>query len=165
MTSVLHTARPMAPALGRAAAVAALCSAAVHLLLLDSSSLGSLVMLGMAAACLPCAWHLWRHPVAGVWGFTALVDTAMLVLHLQMQGGPVMDMPGMHSGPPPVTWLAVALVGLQLGLAGAAVLGARVPGVVGGHRAGVAARLMGGSSRGPHTPRARRAGPAEMERR
>ena len=64
------------------------------------SPLGSLVMVVMAAVSLPCAWHLWRHPTASVWRFTALVDAAMLVLHLQMLGGSSAHdhMPGMSHG-------------------------------------------------------------------
>jgi hypothetical protein len=121
--AVLVAARPGALALGRAAAGLALASAAVHLLLLDAASLGSLVMVGMAAACLPCAWHLWRAPSAAVWGITAAVDATMLVLHLQMLSGPSSHA-GMHSASAPTSlmWLGLALVGGQLALAGAAAL-------------------------------------------
>jgi len=45
---------------------------------------------------------LWQNPTGSVWRFTALVDAAMLVLHLQMLSEPAMDMPGMHSGTPPL---------------------------------------------------------------
>ena len=61
-----------------------LASALVHLLLLDASSLGALMMSVMAVACLPCAWHLWRSPSGGVWAVAAAVDAAMLLLHAQM---------------------------------------------------------------------------------
>jgi hypothetical protein len=70
--------------LGRAAAVLALVSAVVHLLLVDLSTLGSLAMLGMALACLPCAWHLWTARTGRVWALTAAADAAMLLLHVQM---------------------------------------------------------------------------------
>ncbi|MCZ2817926.1 hypothetical protein [Modestobacter sp. VKM Ac-2984] len=118
MTAAVLTTRPRALALGRVAAGLALASALVHLLLLDSS-LGSVAMLGMAAACLPCAWHLWRNPTGPVWRFTALVDAAMLVLHAQMLG----ESSGHahHGGASPsLMWLGLALVGGQLALAGAA---------------------------------------------
>lgn len=78
----------------------ALASAAVHLPLLYASSFDSLVMLLMAAACLPCAWHLWRSPSASVWRFTAVADAAMLALHLQMPGGSGHEMAGMDPGGP-----------------------------------------------------------------
>jgi hypothetical protein len=119
VTTALIAIRPGALALGRVAAALALASALVHLLLLDAASLGSLVMVLMAAACLPCAWHLWRSPSASVWGFTALVDGAMLVLHAQMLSAPSMDMPGMsHAGSAGgLMWLGLALVGSQLALA------------------------------------------------
>lgn len=83
VTMVVVATRPRAMALGRVAAVLALGSAAVHLLLLDAS-LGSVVMVGMAA-CLPCAWHLWRSPTGSVWRLTAGVDAAMLVRHAQLR--------------------------------------------------------------------------------
>jgi hypothetical protein len=104
-----------APALGRVAAVLALGSAVVHLLLVDAAALGSLVMVGMAAACLPCAWRLWRAPTAAVWGMTAALDAAMLGLHAQMLGTE-------HHHGPPAMWLGLALVAAQLALAGAAAL-------------------------------------------
>ena len=44
--------------LGRVARGLAVGSAAVHLLQVDATSLGSVAMVGMALACLPCAWHL-----------------------------------------------------------------------------------------------------------
>jgi hypothetical protein len=124
VTTALVATRPGALALGRVAAVLALASALVHLLLLDTSSLDSLVMVLMAAACLPCAWHLWRSPSASVWRFTALVDGAMLVLHAQMLSAPSMDMPGMSHGGPAggLMWLGLGLVGAQLALAGTAAL-------------------------------------------
>ena len=120
MTASAIAVRTGALALGRTAAVLALCSALVHLLLLDAGSLGSVVMVGMAAACLPCAWHLWRSPTGSVWRVTAGVDAAMLVLHVQLLGaGEHMH----HTGAPsPLMWLGLALVSGQLVLAGAAAL-------------------------------------------
>ena len=74
----------------------------------------------MAAACLPCAWHLWRSPTAAVWRVTAMVDAAMLVLHAQMLGTPERTMPAMAhgSGPAGLMWLGLGLVTAQLALAG-----------------------------------------------
>jgi hypothetical protein len=121
-TAVLS--RPRAPALGRVAAALALASAAVHLALLDATSLGSLLMVAMAAVCLPCAWHLWRSPTAPVWGMTAAVDGVMLVVHAQMLGGASTGMAGMHhpAAPSPLMWLGLGLVVSQLALAGTAAL-------------------------------------------
>jgi hypothetical protein len=112
--------RPRAPALARVAAGLALASAAVHLLLLDAGSLGSVAMLAMAAACLPCAWQLWRSPTGPVWRMTAMVDAAMLVLHAQLLGTP--EMAGMHhdASPGGLMWLGLGLVSAQLALAGLA---------------------------------------------
>jgi hypothetical protein len=112
--------------LGRAAAVLALASAAVHLLLFDATSTGSLAMAGMALACLPCAWHLWRAPTPGVWGMTAAVDTGMALVHSQMLSGALDHaMPGMTTMQPAdigVMWLGLGLVCAQLALAGVATL-------------------------------------------
>jgi hypothetical protein len=123
MTTAVVATRPGALALGRVAAGLALSSALVHLLLVDGS-LGSAAMVLMAAACLPCAWHLWRSPTGSVWRVTALVDAAMLVLHAQLLGGSPDHPAGMSHGTAVsgLMWLGLALVSGQLVLAGAAAL-------------------------------------------
>ncbi|WP_147263007.1 hypothetical protein [Geodermatophilus sp. TF02-6] len=68
-------------AAGRVAAALALGSAAVHVASLHAASLGSLAAAGMALACLPCAWHLWRAPSRSVWATTVLLDLGMLAVH------------------------------------------------------------------------------------
>src|SRR5436305_11121013 len=111
---------PRAAVLGKVAAVVGLASAAVHLLLLDAASLGSLVMVGMALVCLPCAWHLWRRPTLAVWGTTATIDAAMLLTHAQLLTGG-----GMHHAHGPAAtlmWTGLAAVTSQPVLAGAAAL-------------------------------------------
>ncbi|MCO7221569.1 hypothetical protein [Klenkia sp. PcliD-1-E] len=115
MTTALP-ARPRAPALGRAAAVLALASAAVHLVLAASGELSAVAMAAMALVCLPCAVHLWRAPTASVWGLTALVDLGMLALHAPMLTGH-----GMHHGAG-AGHVALGLVGAQLVLAAVALL-------------------------------------------
>ena len=103
--------------LARAAAVLALASAGVHLLLVSSSSLGTAVMAAMAIACLPCAWHLWRSPSGAVWAMTALVDAGMLALHAPTAATPI------HHGTGPahsLMWLGVGLIAAQLTLAAVA---------------------------------------------
>jgi hypothetical protein len=124
VTTAVVAVRPRALVLGRGAAALALASAAVHLLLLDAGSLGSVAMVLMAAACLPCAWHLWRSPTGSVWRATAMVDAAMLVLHAQMLGTTEGTMPGMAhpGGPGGLMWLGLGLVTAQLALAGLAAL-------------------------------------------
>jgi hypothetical protein len=105
-----------APALGRAAAVLALGSAVLHLVLAVSGELSALAMAAMALVCVPCAAHLWRAPTASVWGLTALVDLGMLALH-----APMVIEPGMHhgsaAGAGTVGVLALVLVVGQLALA------------------------------------------------
>jgi hypothetical protein len=120
-TAVVPPARALT--LGRAAALVAVASAAVHLALLDPSSLTSLLMVAMAAVCLPCAWHQWRSPTPAVWRATATVDAVMLVAHVQMLGGGGAGAHAhLHTGPSPLMWLGLGLVGGQLALAGAALL-------------------------------------------
>jgi hypothetical protein len=120
---LLACARPVrAAGLGRAAAGLALVTVVVHALVLDLGSLASLVMVGTAVACLPCAWHLWRRPTAAVWGMTAAVDGAMLLLHTQMlatAGGHTMHHETATTG---LMWLGLGLVASSLGLSGAAAL-------------------------------------------
>jgi hypothetical protein len=105
---------------GRAAAGLAVASAAVHLLQVDGTALGSLLMAAMALACLPCAWHLWRAPTRSVWGLTAAADAGMLLLHATLMAG-AHGMHHAHTGSSPM-WLGTALVGVQLALAGIAAL-------------------------------------------
>jgi hypothetical protein len=120
---LLPVARPVrATALGRAAAALALVMVVVHALVLDPGSLASLVMVGMAVACLPCAWHLWRRPTTAVWAMTAAVDGAMLLVHTQMlasAGGHTMHHGTGTSG---LMWLGLGLVLTQLCLSGVAAL-------------------------------------------
>ncbi|MGY1641819.1 hypothetical protein ACI782_11890 [Geodermatophilus sp. SYSU D00703] len=96
---------------GRAAALLALTSAAVHLAGLDAASLTSLAAAGMGLACLPCAWHLWRSPTPAVWGTTVLLDLGMLAVHAPPAG----HVHGAGGMPWPVLWLVGG--SLLLGLA------------------------------------------------
>ena len=108
---------------GRVAAVLALASAGVHATAVDTGSLTSLAMAGMALACLPCAWHLWRCPTGAVWGMTAALDAAMLGVHAQMLAGASAG--HVHAGgstPGTVMWLGLGLVAAQLLLAGTTAL-------------------------------------------
>jgi hypothetical protein len=112
--------------LGRVVAVLALGSALVHLLLVDPSTLGSLAMLGMALACLPCAWHLWTGPTGRVWALTATADAAMLALHAQMlepQSGH-QHMAAMTHQATGLVAVGLVLVAGQLALAGVSALAA-----------------------------------------
>lgn len=124
MTTLARPAALPAPAtpvrlLGRGAALLALGSAAVHLLLVDTGSLGSLAMVGMALVCLPCAWHLWRSPTGSTWAATAGLDAAMLVLHAQMLA-PAAGHAHDHGSPSALMWLGLGLVAAQLALASVA---------------------------------------------
>jgi len=114
--AALSTRSAPARPLGRAAALLALGSAVVHLLLVDAGTLGSLAMLGMALVCLPCAWHLWRSPTGSTWTATAGLDAAMLVLHAQLLA-PAAGHGHAADSAPALMWLGLGLVAAQLALA------------------------------------------------
>jgi hypothetical protein len=126
VTTVVPLPARVRPGPGRAAAALALASAAVHLLVLDETALGSLVMAAMALACLPCAWHLWRGPTLATWGMTAALDAGMLALHAQLMTAPSH---GHQTGQSPgwLMWLGACLLALQLAAAGLAARRARRP--------------------------------------
>jgi hypothetical protein len=111
--------------LGRIAAVVALASAVVHVLSVTTSSLGSLAMAGMALACLPCAWHLWRAPTVSVWALTALLDLGMVALHAPMgvtASGHIHGVAAGHVHGARPMWLALALVAGSLVLSTVAMI-------------------------------------------
>jgi hypothetical protein len=115
MTTAVVGARPRVLALGRAAALLALGSAAVHVLQVSGSSLGSLLMAAMALTCLPCGWHLWRSPSASVWRVTVAVDVGMLLGHGTLIAGSPHAMH--HGGTTGLMELGIWLVVGQLALA------------------------------------------------
>ena len=105
------------PGLARAAAVLGATSAALHLLLLDPTSLASLVPLVVGLGCLPCSARLWRSPTRSAWGLAAALDATMLAVHLTAQAGPH----AAHTAAPAaMAHTALAVVVGQLLLAGAA---------------------------------------------
>ncbi|WP_133379180.1 hypothetical protein [Klenkia marina] len=121
--------RSGAAALGRVAAVLALASAGLHVVLAASGGLAAVAMAAMALVCLPCAAHLWRGPSASVWALTALVDLGMLAVHAPMVAGDGMHrMHDDHTAGGAAVVALVLVVG-QLALAAsvglAAVLGRR----------------------------------------
>ncbi|MGY1692817.1 hypothetical protein [Geodermatophilus sp. SYSU D01105] len=120
MTTVVVPGRPRStswagagPA-GRGAALLALASAAVHLTGVSTASLSSLAMAGMALACLPCAWHLWRAPSPAVWATTVGLDLGMLAVHAPAASG---DGGHAHGAALPAAGLWLVGASLLLGLA------------------------------------------------
>ncbi|MGY1624059.1 hypothetical protein ACI789_17820 [Geodermatophilus sp. SYSU D00965] len=99
---------------GRGAALLALGSAVVHLAGVSAASLTALATAGLGLACLPCAWHLWRSPSAGVWGTTVALDLGMLAVHAPPAGH-------VHGGGAGMPLAGLWLVGASL-LLGLAVL-------------------------------------------
>ncbi|MGJ9371789.1 hypothetical protein [Nesterenkonia sp. CF4.4] len=76
----------MTLAIRRTAALGAAASGLLHLILLGHGHhLGSaLAMAGMAIICLPCAGHLWRKAGRRSWTTIAVMNAAMLGVHLWM---------------------------------------------------------------------------------
>lgn len=70
----------------RACAVLAACSAALHGVLLGHAANPAMMaaMVAMMLACLFCARDLWRRGSLGVWCAVALMNLAMIALHLPM---------------------------------------------------------------------------------
>jgi hypothetical protein len=70
----------------RACAVLAVCSAALHGILLGHAANPAMMaaMVAMMLACLFCARDLWRRGSLGVWCAVALMNLAMIALHLPM---------------------------------------------------------------------------------
>lgn len=71
----------------RACAIGAVCSAAVHGLMLGSivSPVGLLVI-AMIAACLYCAKDLWSVGSTRAWCLVAVMNLAMVAVHLSIPG-------------------------------------------------------------------------------
>jgi hypothetical protein len=70
----------------RACAGLAACSAALHGVLLGHAANPAMMatMVAMIIACLFCARDLWRRGAPGVWCAVALMNLAMIALHLPM---------------------------------------------------------------------------------
>ncbi|MGY1593470.1 hypothetical protein ACI79D_15975 [Geodermatophilus sp. SYSU D00708] len=106
-----------------------MASAAVHVLALATggtpSSVQVVVLLGMGAACLPCAVHLALLPCRRAWLQTAVVSAAMLGAHPLVPAGHH----GAGHGSVGVALVVVPAAGLALA-AWALVLGPRARRVV-----------------------------------
>lgn len=71
--------------LRRTAAVLAGVSALLHLLMIGHGSTpAGLLMVGMAALCLPCAVHLWRRATIRAWAAVGIMNVGMLLVHAGM---------------------------------------------------------------------------------
>lgn len=73
----------------RTAAAGAAVSGLLHLLMLGHGDHGGhlggvLLMSAMAIVCLPCAGHLWRAASQRTWTVIAVMNTAMLAVHIWM---------------------------------------------------------------------------------
>lgn len=73
----------------RAAAVTALVSAALHLVMIGHAGpFWSAVMVAMALACVPCAVHLWRREAILSWRLIGLMNGIMVAVHLILLADP-----------------------------------------------------------------------------
>jgi hypothetical protein len=75
---------------GRWAAAAAAAAGAAHLAMVPGGGWMAALGAAMAAACLPCAWHLWRRPSLGAARTVIGMSLAMVLVHgaLLLSGGP-----------------------------------------------------------------------------
>jgi hypothetical protein len=131
----------------RACAVLAVCSAALHGVLLGHAATPAMTaaMVAMMIACLLCARDLWRRGSLGVWCAVALMNLAMIALHLPMpahhHGVGVPAVPSAGADPMAMaTMLALVEV-----LIAAAVLAYRTR-----HRSVIAVSLEDRKTRGAH---------------
>lgn len=72
----------------RIAAVLAAVSAALHGVMVGHAGTMALTVLivGMAIVCLYCAWELWRSGTTRAWTLVAVMNLAMVAIHLPMSG-------------------------------------------------------------------------------
>lgn len=66
---------------GRWAAVAATAGGAAHLAMVPGGGWMAALGLAMAAACAPCAWHLWRRPSVRAARAVIAMSLAMVLVH------------------------------------------------------------------------------------
>lgn len=73
----------------RIAAGLAAISAALHGFMLGHAGGVAVAVLiaAMAAVCLYCAWELWRSGTTRAWTLVAVMNLAMVAVHLPMTGG------------------------------------------------------------------------------
>jgi hypothetical protein len=74
---------------GRWAAAAAAVGGAAHLAMVPGGGWMAALGSAMAAACLPCAWHLWRRPSLRAARAVIAMSLAMVLVHgvLVLSGG------------------------------------------------------------------------------
>jgi hypothetical protein len=73
----------------RIAAGLAAISAVLHGVMLGHAGGVAIAVLiaGMAVVCLYCAWELWRSGTTRAWTLVALMNLAMVAVHLPLSGG------------------------------------------------------------------------------
>ncbi|MDQ4490594.1 hypothetical protein RBS60_10310 [Sinomonas sp. ASV486] len=77
---------------GRWAAVAATAGGAAHLAMVPAGGWMAILAGAMAAACTPCAWHLWRGPSLRAGHAVIAMSVAMALVHAVLAFG------GAHGG-------------------------------------------------------------------
>lgn len=103
----------------RMGAVLAATSAGLHAAMLGhaGTAVGAVLMAAMAAACLYCAYELWRRGTLRVWLTVGLMNLAMIALHLP---APLHHHgPGSAAGSPSLLGLATLIAGAEVALAAA----------------------------------------------
>jgi hypothetical protein len=96
----------------RTAAGLAAASAVLHGVMLGhAGSIAATVLIaGMAAACLYCAYELWRSGTLRAWCLVAVMNLGMVAIHLPMSGAHHMMHPGTITATPESAVMTLATV-------------------------------------------------------
>jgi hypothetical protein len=96
----------------RTAAVLAAGSAALHAVMLGHAGAPALVVLiaAMVVACLYCARELWMSGTSRAWCLVAVMNLAMVAVHLPMSGAHHLTHPVAEGGVPQPTVMTLATV-------------------------------------------------------
>jgi hypothetical protein len=104
----------------RTAAVLAACSAVLHAVMLGHAGTAAMAVLiaGMALVCLYCARELWLRGTSRAWCLVAVMNLAMVAVHLPMSGGHHVAHPAADGAPQPtIMTLATVLSMIEVVIA------------------------------------------------
>jgi hypothetical protein len=105
----------------RVCALLAVCSAALHALMLGHAGAPAVaaVLVVMLAVCLVCAWELWRDGSLRAWTLVALMNLGMVAVHMSSAGhrhGATLTLPA-ASSPSMLMTVATAIAAVEVAAA------------------------------------------------